>query len=46
MKINTVSNLALAAAFAGLMGGTAIRANAQPLPATRASPVLRQLSPV
>jgi hypothetical protein len=31
MKINTVSNLALAAAFAGLMGGTAIRANAQPL---------------
>lgn len=31
MKINTVSNLALAAAFAGIMGGTAIRANAQPL---------------
>jgi len=31
MKISTVSNLALAAAFAGLMGGTAIRANAQPL---------------
>jgi len=31
MKINTVSNLALAAAFAGLMGGTAIRVNAQPL---------------
>ena len=31
MKINTVSNLALAAAFAGLIGGTAIRANAHPL---------------
>lgn len=31
MKINTVSNLALAAAFAGLMGGTAMRATAQPL---------------
>jgi hypothetical protein len=31
MKINTISNLALAAAFAGLMGGTAIRANAQPV---------------
>ncbi len=31
MKINTVSNLALAAAFAGIIGGTAIRANAQPL---------------
>jgi hypothetical protein len=31
MKIKTVSNLALAAAFAGLMGGTAIRANAQSL---------------
>ena len=31
MKTNTVSNLALAAAFAGLLGGTAVRLNAQPL---------------
>jgi hypothetical protein len=29
MKINTVHNLALAAAFAGLLGGTSIRLNAQ-----------------
>jgi hypothetical protein len=29
MKINTVNNLALAAAFAGLLGGTSLRLNAQ-----------------
>ena len=32
MKSNSVSNLALAAAFAGLLGGTTARLNAQPLP--------------
>ncbi len=31
MKSSTVSNLALAAAFAGLLGGTTARLNAQPL---------------
>ena len=31
MKTNTVSNLTLAAAFAGLLGGTTVRLNAQPL---------------
>jgi hypothetical protein len=31
MKTTTVSNLALAAAFAGLLGGTAVRLNAQPI---------------
>jgi hypothetical protein len=31
MKTNTVSNLALAAAFAGLLGGTTARLNAQPV---------------
>jgi len=31
MKNNTVSNLALAAAFAGLLGGTSARLNAQPI---------------
>jgi hypothetical protein len=31
MKTSTVSNLALAAAFAGLLGGTATRLNAQPI---------------
>ena len=31
MKTNTVSNLALAAAFAGLVGGTTARLNAQPI---------------
>ena len=31
MKTNTTSNLALAAAFAGLLGGTTARLNAQPL---------------
>jgi hypothetical protein len=30
MKTTTVSNLALAAAFAGLLGGTTTRLNAQP----------------
>jgi hypothetical protein len=30
MSNNTVSNLALAAAFAGLLGGTTARLNAQP----------------
>jgi hypothetical protein len=30
MKSNTVHNLALAAAFAGLLGGTSARLNAQP----------------
>lgn len=30
MKTNTASNLALAAVFAGLLGGTAARLNAQP----------------
>ena len=30
MKTNTASNLALAAAFAGLLGGTTARLNAQP----------------
>jgi len=30
MKNNTASNLALAAAFAGILGGTAARLNAQP----------------
>jgi hypothetical protein len=32
MKTNTVSNLALTAAFAGLLGGTTARLNAQPAP--------------
>ena len=31
MKTNSISNLALAAAFAGLLGGTSARLNAQPL---------------
>jgi hypothetical protein len=31
MKTTTVSNLALAAAFAGLLGGTTARLNAQPV---------------
>ena len=31
MKNTTVSNLALAAAFAGLLGGTTTRLNAQPI---------------
>lgn len=31
MKTTTVSNLALAAAFAGLLGGTAARLKAQPI---------------
>jgi hypothetical protein len=31
MKTSTVSNLALAAAFAGLLGGTTARLNAQPV---------------
>ncbi|MGC1784182.1 MAG: hypothetical protein WA708_16790 [Acidobacteriaceae bacterium] len=31
MKINTISNLAMAAAFAGLLGGTTTRLNAQPV---------------
>lgn len=31
MKTNTVGNLALAAAFAGLLGGTSARLNAQPV---------------
>jgi hypothetical protein len=31
VKTTTVSNLALAAAFAGLLGGTAARLNAQPI---------------
>jgi len=31
MKITTVSNLAMAAAFAGLLGGTTARLNAQPV---------------
>jgi hypothetical protein len=31
MKTTTVTNLALAAAFAGLMGGTAARLDAQPV---------------
>ncbi|UWZ84412.1 hypothetical protein [Occallatibacter riparius] len=31
MKTNTVSNLALAAAFAGLLGGTTARLSAQPV---------------
>ena len=31
MKTNTASNLALAAAFAGLLGGTTARLNAQPI---------------
>ena len=31
MKTNTVSNLALAAAFVGLLGGTTARLNAQPV---------------
>jgi hypothetical protein len=31
MKTTAVSNLALAAAFAGLLGGTAARLNAQPI---------------
>jgi hypothetical protein len=31
MKINSVSSLALAAAFAGLLGGTTARLNAQPV---------------
>jgi hypothetical protein len=31
MKLSTVSNLAMAAAFAGLLGGTTARLNAQPI---------------
>ena len=31
MKLNTASTLTLAAAFAGLLGGTSTRLNAQPL---------------
>jgi hypothetical protein len=31
MKTNTANNLALAAAFAGLLGGTTARVNAQPV---------------
>jgi hypothetical protein len=31
MKINTVSSLAMTAAFAGLLGGTTARLNAQPV---------------
>ena len=31
MKTTTLSNLALAAAFAGLLGGTTTRLNAQPI---------------
>ena len=31
MKLNTASNLAIAAAFAGLLGGTTARLNAQQL---------------
>ncbi len=31
MKTNTAHTLALAAAFAGLLGGTSVRLNAQPL---------------
>jgi len=31
MKMNTVSNLAMAAAFAGLLGGTTARLNARPV---------------
>ena len=31
MKPSTVSNLAMAAAFAGLLGGTTVRLNAQPI---------------
>ena len=31
MKTSTVNNLALAAAFAGLLGGTTARLNAQPI---------------
>lgn len=31
MKTTTVSNLALAAAFVGLLGGTTARLNAQPI---------------
>jgi hypothetical protein len=31
MKVSTVSNLALAAAFAGLLGGTTTRLHAQPI---------------
>ena len=31
MKINNVNNLVLAAAFAGLLGGTTARLNAQPV---------------
>jgi hypothetical protein len=33
MKTNSVSTLALAAAFAGLLGGTSARLNAQPISA-------------
>ena len=41
MKPSTVSNLAMAAAFAGLLGGTAARLNAQPLPGhSGTSPVI------
>ena len=39
MKTNTVNNLALAAAFAGLLGGTAARLNAQPVSTHTASSV-------
>jgi len=42
MKINSVHSLALAAAFAGLLGGTSARLNAQPAqhdgPATASAP--------
>ena len=44
MKTTTVNNLALAAAFAGLLGGTTARLNAQPISghseATASSPAV------
>ncbi len=38
MKNNTASTFALAAAFAGLLGGTTARLNAQPIPGRTAAP--------
>jgi len=39
MKNNTASTFALAAAFAGLLGGTAARLNAQPVTGASSAPV-------
>jgi hypothetical protein len=46
MTTNSVKNIALAAAIAGLMGGTAVRLNAQPTsPSASAGVMLAQDAP-